>query len=97
MKYLHIPGPTAVCVTILLEFCKTTCIYCAGFCAGFCAGLCAVAMLHRRRIAVASPHRIGAASHRRRIASAPHRIAAQNAYLWLEGASKVSPSNIFVL
>ncbi len=59
MKYLHIPGPTAVCVTILVDFCKTTCIYCAGFCAGFCAGLCAVAMLHRRRIAVASP------SHRR--------------------------------
>jgi hypothetical protein len=50
MKYLHIP--TAVCVIILLYFCKNTCIYCAGFCAGFRAGFCAVASpSHRRRIA----------------------------------------------
>ena len=68
-------------------FVRNTCTYCAGyggFCAGFlrrflrgfCAGFCAVASqsarLHCSRIAVASP------SHRR-IASAPHRVAARNA------------------
>ena len=71
MKYLQIP--TCCIVTILLYFCKNTCIYCASFCAGFRAGFCAVASpsarSHRRRIAVASP------SHRR-IALQPHRIAA---------------------
>ena len=81
MKYLHIP--TAVCVTILLYFCKNTCIYCAGFRAGFRAGFCAVASpsarSHRRRI-VAALHR---SAKRRRLANFIRITYASGAADWL--------------
>jgi hypothetical protein len=74
-KYLHIPVPTAVCVTILLYFAKKLPARTVPVSAPVSAQV--PARLHRRLrgcIAVASP------SHRRRIAVAsPHRIAARNA------------------
>ena len=53
--YLQIPT---------VGMCRYLTVFFSGFCAGFCAVASPPARLHRRRIAIALPHRIGAASRR---------------------------------